>query len=83
MGSDCIPDIVSETYNLWLLVGQRIDLGGLLKDSKIELNPNKTIKADPITFQTGELDVFAGGAIVLPFFILLKRGEVICMRLEF
>jgi hypothetical protein len=73
MGSDHIPEIGSETDNLWLLVGQGIDLGVLLKDSKIELNPNKTIKADSITFQTGELDVFAGGAIVLPFFILLQE----------
>ncbi len=42
-------------------VGQGMNWGGLLKDTKIELNPNKTIKADPITFQTGEIDVFAGG----------------------
>ncbi|MBC2396772.1 FAD-dependent oxidoreductase [Clostridium tetanomorphum] len=42
-------------------VGQGMNWGELLKDSKIELNPNKTIKADPITFQTGEADVFAGG----------------------
>jgi ferredoxin len=27
----------------------------------MELNPNKTIKADPISYQTGEEDVFAGG----------------------
>jgi NAD-dependent dihydropyrimidine dehydrogenase PreA subunit len=33
----------------------------LLQDSKAELNPNKTVKADPLTFQTGERDVFAGG----------------------
>lgn len=42
-------------------VGQGIDWGALLQDSKAELNPNKTIKADPLTFQTGESDVFAGG----------------------
>ena len=47
--------------NVLISVGQGMDWGGLLKDSKIELNPNKTIKADPITFQTGEADVFAGG----------------------
>ncbi|MBD5640341.1 FAD-dependent oxidoreductase [Clostridium botulinum] len=45
-------------------VGQGMNWGGLLKDTKIELNPNKTIKADPITFQTGEVDVFAGGDVL-------------------
>ena len=52
---------VVEAGNVLISVGQGIDWGGLLKDSKLELNPNKTIKADPITFQTGEKDVFAGG----------------------
>lgn len=47
--------------NVLISVGQGMDWGGLLNDSKMELNPNKTIKADPITFQTGEADVFAGG----------------------
>ncbi|WP_026477472.1 FAD-dependent oxidoreductase [Alkaliphilus transvaalensis] len=45
-------------------VGQAIDWGNLIVDSKIELNPNKTIKADSITFQTGEADVFAGGDVL-------------------
>ena len=36
----------------------------LLVDSNIELNPNKTIKVDPDTYQTGEPDVFAGGDAV-------------------
>jgi ferredoxin len=38
-----------------------MDWGKLLENSKIELNPNKTIKADSFTLQTGEADVFAGG----------------------
>ncbi|MDP4145160.1 MAG: FAD-dependent oxidoreductase [Bacillota bacterium] len=42
-------------------VGQEIAWGGLLENSKIQLNPNNTIKADPFTLQTGEPDVFAGG----------------------
>jgi NADPH-dependent glutamate synthase beta subunit-like oxidoreductase/Fe-S-cluster-containing hydrogenase component 2 len=42
-------------------VGQGIDWGNLIAGSKIELNPNKTIKADPNTYQTGEPDIFAGG----------------------
>lgn len=45
-------------------IGQGIDWGGLVKDTKIQLNRNKTVKADPITFQTGEPDVFAGGDAV-------------------
>jgi NADPH-dependent glutamate synthase beta subunit-like oxidoreductase len=44
-----------------LSVGQGIDWGNLAAGSKIEFNPNKTIKADPATYQTGEPDVFAGG----------------------
>jgi NAD-dependent dihydropyrimidine dehydrogenase PreA subunit len=50
--------------NVLISVGQGMDWGGLLKDSKMELNSDNTIKADPITFQTGELDVFAGGDAV-------------------
>lgn len=52
---------IVKTNNVLISVGQGMDWGVLLKDSKIELNPNKTIKADPITYQTGEADVFAGG----------------------
>lgn len=46
-----------------LSIGQAIDWGNLIADSKIELNPGKTIKADPVTYQTGEPDVFAGGDV--------------------
>lgn len=45
-------------------IGQAIDWGGLLDGSNLELNPNKTIKADSFTFQTAEPDVFAGGDAV-------------------
>ena len=55
--------IVKAEYVL-ISVGQGMDWGGLLKDSKMELNPNKTVKADTLTFQTGEIDVFAGGDAV-------------------
>ncbi len=44
-----------------LSIGQSIDWGNLPDGSRIEINPNKTIKADPVTYQTGEPDVFAGG----------------------
>ncbi len=73
---------IVKANNVLLSIGQGIDWGGLLKDSKMELNPNKTVKADPITFQTGEPDVFAGGdALTGPKFAidaiaLGKQGAV-------
>lgn len=45
-------------------VGQAIEWGALTAGSSMELNPNNTIKADPVTYQTGEPDVFAGGDAV-------------------
>ena len=45
-------------------IGQAIDWGKLLEDAPVELNPNKTIKADALTFQTGQPDIFAGGDVV-------------------
>ena len=44
-----------------LSVGQAMDWGNILADSKVVLNPNQTIQADADTFQTGEPDIFAGG----------------------
>ncbi|SQD77302.1 FAD-dependent oxidoreductase [Moritella yayanosii] len=44
-----------------LSVGQAMDWGSILADSKVVLNPNQTIQADVDTFQTGEPDIFAGG----------------------
>ncbi len=73
---------IVKTDHVLISVGQAIDLGGLLKDSKMELNPNKTIKADPITYQTGEPDVFVGGdALTGPKFAidaiaLGKQGSI-------
>lgn len=52
--------VVKADYVL-ISVGQGIEWGNLVADSKIELNPNKTIKADSVTYQTAEPDVFAGG----------------------
>ncbi|MGH4124655.1 MAG: FAD-dependent oxidoreductase [Clostridium sp.] len=53
--------VIVKTNHVLISVGQGIDWGKLLENSKIELNPNKTIKADSFTLQTGEPDVFAGG----------------------
>lgn len=49
------------TNNVLISVGQALDWGNLIADNKIELNLNKTIIADPVTYQTGEPDIFAGG----------------------
>jgi len=63
-------------------VGQGIDWGSLVAGSAIQLNPNNTIKADPLTFQTGASDVFAGGdALTGPKFAidaiaLGKQGSI-------
>lgn len=42
-------------------VGQSIEWGELVADTKVMLNQNKTIQADPFTYQTAEPDIFAGG----------------------
>lgn len=52
---------IVEANNVLISVGQGIDWGNLIDGSKIELNSNNTIKADPLTNQTAEPDVFAGG----------------------
>ena len=46
-----------------LSIGQAAEWGNLLKGSKVELRPNGTAVADPITYQTGEPDIFVGGDI--------------------
>ncbi|MFR1708236.1 MAG: FAD-dependent oxidoreductase [Clostridium sp.] len=53
--------IMVKADTVLLSIGQGINWGGLLEKSKIELNRNNTIKADQVTLQTGEEDVFAGG----------------------
>jgi NADPH-dependent glutamate synthase beta subunit-like oxidoreductase/NAD-dependent dihydropyrimidine dehydrogenase PreA subunit len=52
---------IVKASSVLISVGQAIEWGNLLAESKVELNPNRTIKADPVTYQTGEPDVFAGG----------------------
>ncbi|NMB91197.1 MAG: FAD-dependent oxidoreductase, partial [Chloroflexi bacterium] len=42
-------------------IGQAIAWGALLAGSTAELNPNQTLKADALTYQTGQPDVFVGG----------------------
>ena len=52
-----------ECENVLMAIGQSAVWGDLLKGSKVELRPNGTVIADPVTLQTGEPDIFAGGDI--------------------
>ncbi len=45
-------------------IGQAIDWGTLLEGSTAELNPNQTLRADSLTYQTSQPDIFAGGDVV-------------------
>lgn len=49
--------------NVLLSIGQSIDWGELLAGTKVEFNRNGTAKADPVTFQTAEPDIFVGGDV--------------------
>jgi len=52
-----------ECENVLLSIGQSILWGDLLAGTKVEFNPNGTVKADPVTYQTAEPDIFVGGDI--------------------
>ena len=49
--------------NLLLSIGQSAVWGDLLKGTKVELRPNGTVVADPVTRQTAEPDIFVGGDV--------------------
>ncbi len=53
--------IIVEAENVLLSIGQSIQWGGLLDGNKMEVNPNGTVKADSLTYQTAQPDVFVGG----------------------
>ena len=55
--------ITVECENVLLSIGQSIEWGELLAGTSVELNRIGTVKADPLTYQTGEPDIFAGGEI--------------------
>ena len=52
-----------ECENVLLSIGQSILWGDLLAGTGVELNPNGTVKADPVTYQTAEPDIFVGGDV--------------------
>ena len=55
--------ITMECDNVLLSIGQQIIWGNLLAGTKVELNKNGTAKADPVTYQTAEPDIFVGGDV--------------------
>ena len=44
-------------------IGQKVDWKQLLEGTKVEFNVNGTAKADPVTYQTAEPDIFVGGDV--------------------
>ena len=55
--------ITIECDNVLLSIGQQIIWGNLLAGTKVELNKNGTAKADLVTYQTAEPDIFVGGDV--------------------
>ena len=55
--------ITVECDNVLLSIGQSVVWGDLLAGTKVELNRNGTVKADELTYQTAEPDIFAGGDV--------------------
>ena len=55
---------IVKAENVLLSIGQSIDLGKILENTKVQINPNNTIKTNKITLQTDEKDIFAGGDVV-------------------
>lgn len=56
--------VTVECENVLLSIGQSIEWGELLAGTKAVCNRNGTIQADPLTCQTAEPDIFAGGDVV-------------------
>ena len=51
----------AECTTVLYCIGQKVDWRELLTGPAVEFNPNGTVKADPITYQTAEKDIFVGG----------------------
>lgn len=52
-----------ECEHVLLSVGQSVQWGELLAGTKVEFNRNETAKADALTYQTAEPDIFVGGDV--------------------
>lgn len=53
-----------ECSNVLISIGQAIDWGNMLDDSKLSVNPGNILKVNEITLQAEEQDVFGGGDAV-------------------
>ena len=53
-----------EAQTIILAIGQRIDWGGLLDGLKVETGRGNAVNVTPLSFQTAEEDIFAGGDVV-------------------
>lgn len=51
----------AECTTVLYCIGQKVDWRELLTGTAVEFNPNGTVKADPVTYQTVEKDIFVGG----------------------
>ena len=51
----------AECTTVLYCIGQKVDWRELLAGTAVEFNPNGTVKADPVTYQTAEKDIFVGG----------------------
>jgi len=58
--NDCMT---VECSHVLMAVGQSIVWGDLLKGTRVEFNRNGTVKANPVTYQTAEPDIFVGGDV--------------------
>ena len=56
----CSQDCTTVLY----CIGQKVDWKELLAGTKVEFNRNGTAIVDPVTHQTAEPDIFAGGDVV-------------------
>ena len=52
---------IVEADHVLVAIGQAITWGNLLENCAAELNPNQTMQADALTYQTAQPDVFVGG----------------------
>ena len=55
--------VTVECDNVFLSIGQSIVWGDMLAGSKVELGRGNGVVADPVTYQTAEPDIFAGGDV--------------------
>ena len=51
----------AECTTVLYCIGQKVDWRELLTGTAVEFNPNGTVKADSVTYQTAEKDIFVGG----------------------